>query len=86
MSWHARSAFQGMLVLCALAGMAGCGSRTPLQRPAGVEPVPAARGEEQPPASAELMEPGVQALPDRSAEPLKRSDERTVDPFDLPPS
>ncbi len=69
-----------------LLGLSACGSRMPLAARPGMEPVPVARGAEVPATPAQLMEPGIQARPDRSAEPLKRSQEREDDPFDLPPS
>lgn len=79
----------GMTVLLAasvLAALTGCGARKGLQRPAGMSPVPTARGAEEPATPDQLMRPGEQARPDRSAEPLKQSQERQADPFDLPPS
>ena len=74
------------MLLSACALLAGCGSRQPLKRDAGVPPVPVAMGAKEPATSDELMQPSTQARPDRSAEPLKRSEERQEDPFDLPPS
>lgn len=66
--------------------LSACGSRMPLVAKPGMEPVPVARGAEEPATPAELIEPSTQARPDRSAEPLKRSQKREDDPFDLPPS
>jgi len=74
------------LALSAVVALAGCGARRELQRPAGVNPVPVARGAEEPSTPEQLMRPSEQARPDRSAEPLKQSQERQADPFDLPPS
>jgi hypothetical protein len=48
--------------------------------------MPVAIGAKAPTSSDALMQPSTQARPDRSAEPLKRSQERQEDPFDLPPS
>ncbi len=66
--------------------LSACGSRMPLVAGPGAEPVPVARGAEKPATPAELMKPEMQTRPDRSAEPLKRSQRREDDPFDLPPS
>lgn len=81
-----RAAGYGVWVLSALASLGACGSRTALQRTPDMTPVPVAQGAEQPETSDQLMEPDIQARPDRSAEPLRRSQERQEDPFDLPPS
>ncbi|MGD9810776.1 MAG: hypothetical protein AB7U35_05485 [Sphingobium sp.] len=76
--------------IVALAGLAlalgGCGSRKDLTAAPGMDPVPVAHGATEPETPAELMRPSTQARPDRSAEPLRRSQEREPDPFDLPPS
>lgn len=72
--------------LLALSVLSGCGARKELQRPEGMSAVPTARGAEEPATPEQLMRSGEQARPDRSAEPLKQSQERQVDPFDLPPS
>lgn len=72
-----------VLILFALSA---CGSRMPLVAKPGMEPVPVACGAERPATPGELIEPDIQARPDRSAEPLKRSQKREDDPFDLPPS
>jgi len=69
-----------------LFALSACGSRMPLAARPGMEPVPKARGAEEADTPSRLMEPDIQARPDRSAEPLKRSEERQTDPFDLPPS
>lgn len=74
-----------VVALCALA-LSACGSRTDLARTEGMAPVPVARGAEEPATPDELIAPDSQARPDRSAELLKRSEERERDPFDLPPS
>jgi len=65
--------------------LTGCGSREDL-RPAAGEPAPVApAGAVAPPTPADLLEPSAQARPERSGEPLRRSEERQSDPFDLPP-
>ncbi len=76
-----------MLVAAVLASLSACGSRKGLEPKPGMAPVPVAHGASQPASAAELMQPSPQARPDRTAEPLKRSQERpSEDPFDLPPS
>lgn len=58
------------------------GDLTPRQ--GGVLPV-APYGREDRPTAEQLLDPPVQAIPDRSIELRKRSEEREDDPFDLPP-
>lgn len=65
--------------------LSACGSSKDLTRPAGMTPVPTAVGAKAPATSSQLMEPSAQARPDRSAEPILRSQQRQDDPFDLPP-
>lgn len=75
-----------LLIFLAIGALAACGSRKALMRSPGADPVPVARGANAPANTNQLMQPDMQARPDRSAEPLKRSQEREEDPFDLPPS
>jgi predicted small lipoprotein YifL len=77
-----RRAIAMVLLVTALAA---CGQRTPLKPKAGSTPPPAPYGREEPHSSAVLLEPPVQAIPERSVELRKRSEEREDDPFDLPP-
>lgn len=74
-----------LLGFAALA-LSACGSRKALQATPGMSPPPVAYGADKPATPAGMMRPDMQARPDRSAEPLKRSQERPDDPFDLPPS
>ncbi|MEZ5713210.1 MAG: hypothetical protein R3E11_11300 [Sphingobium sp.] len=74
-----------LLIAALCTSVAACGSRKALKPVEGAPPVPVAVGAEAPETSDELMEASTQARPDRSAEPLKRSQEREEDPFDLPP-
>jgi hypothetical protein len=66
--------------------LAGCGGREPLRPAAGesmpVAPAMAARA----PTTEELLTPPAIARPDRVDEPLRRSEEREDDRFDLPPT
>ena len=76
-------------LLAASAGvlmLAGCGGREPLRPAPGqsmpVAPAIAARA----PTTEELLTPPPVARPERVDEPLRRSEERQEDRFDLPPS
>lgn len=66
--------------------LAGCGAREPLRPLPGdsmpVAPAMASRA----PTTEELLTPPPIARPDRVGEPLRRSEEREDDRFDLPPS
>ena len=73
-----------MLALCT--ALTACGSRQRLTAPTGSKPIPTALGSKTPASPDQLMQQMTQARPDRSAEPLKRSQERQDDPFDLPPT
>jgi len=75
-----------VMIVAACGVLAACGSRQALTPREGAPPVPVAMGAEKPATSGELMEPSTQARPDRSAEPLKRSQEREDDPFDMLPN
>jgi hypothetical protein len=63
-----------------------CGSRQRLQAPAGSKAIPTAYGAKVPANADQLVQQNAQARPDRSSEPLNRSDVRADDPFDLPPA
>lgn len=66
--------------------LAACGQRAGLKPLAGKQLPAAPYGREDRPSAEALLEPTPQALPERSVELRKRSDERNLDPFDLPPS
>ena len=65
--------------------VAGCGQKAGLKPAAGNDLPPAPYGREEPKTAEALMTPPVQAVPERSIELRKRSEERADDPFDLPP-
>jgi hypothetical protein len=66
-------------------GLSACGTKADLEPAAGeVLPVKPAGAPKQP-TPKELMTPSIQAKPERSDEPLKRSEERKEDEYDLPP-
>ena len=74
-----------IFVLLATAVLGGCASRTDLEPPPGETLPPAPFGRAVPPDAEELLEPPPQAVPERSIELRRRSEEREDDPFDLPP-
>jgi len=78
-----------MRVVAALAivlALSACGVRRDLKPAAGKTLPVAPYGREEPRSTAALLEPPVQAAPERTVELRKRSEERADDPFDLPPS
>ncbi len=64
---------------------AGCGNRADLEPKAGQTLPVTPAGAPKQPTPEELTTPPTQARPQRSDEPLKRSEEREADEFDLPP-
>jgi predicted small lipoprotein YifL len=72
-----------LLFACSL--VAGCGIRAPLEPPAGTSLPVAPYGRDEPPKAEGLLEAPTQALPERSVELRRRSEERENDAFDLPP-
>lgn len=66
--------------------LAACGQRAVLKPHAGNSLPPAPYGREDKPSAEALLKPTPQAAPERSVELRKRSEERSQDPFDLPPS
>lgn len=75
-----------LFVAAAILALAGCGQRADLKPRAGKALPAAPYGREDTPSAEALMKPTPQAAPERSVELRKRSEERTQDPFDLPPS
>ncbi|MCZ8320008.1 MAG: hypothetical protein O9296_00280 [Novosphingobium sp.] len=66
--------------------LAGCGARSDLKPKAGQQLPVAPYGREDRPTATELLKTAPQAAPERSIELRRKSEERTDDPFDLPPS
>jgi len=65
--------------------LAACGQRADIE-PLPNQTLPPARyGSEAQPGALELLELETLAAPERSVELRRRSEERTDDPFDLPP-
>ena len=74
------------LTVAALALLAAaCGNRAALEPAPGQSLPPAPYGREPALSAQELLEPPPLAIPERSVELRRRSEEREDDPFDLPP-
>ncbi|WP_271078389.1 LPS translocon maturation chaperone LptM [Aurantiacibacter sp. MUD61] len=67
------------------AALAACGQRAPLEPAAGETLPPPPYGVSEPLTAEELLETDPQAVPERSVELRRESEEREDDPFDLPP-
>ncbi|WP_150290683.1 hypothetical protein [Sphingobium estronivorans] len=74
------------IALAALAlALASCGGRQPL-KPAQGQRLPAVPvGAATAPTAAQLIQPSIQARPERNVELLTQSKERGDDPFNVPP-
>ena len=66
--------------------LAACGAREALQPAPGSAPPPAPAMAARAPTTEEMLTPPPIARPERAGEPLRRSEEREDDRFDLPPS
>lgn len=77
---------RSIAALAIVLALAACGVRRDLKPAAGQSLPVAPYGREEPRSVDALLEPPVQAAPERSVELRKRSEERADDPFDLPPS
>jgi len=65
--------------------VAACAQQTELTPKSGASLPPTPYGEEAQPDADQLLERSAQAAPERNVELRTRSEEREVDPFDLPP-
>lgn len=79
-----RSPLPLVVPFCLLA-LAGCASRAPLEPVAGSSLPPAPYGAKSATNAEALLTPPPQAVPQRTVELRRRSEERADDPFDLPP-
>ena len=73
------------VLMLAVAPLAACGLKEPLEPAPGGSLPPAPAMAAAPLTSEELLTPPPIARPDRADEPLRRSEEREEDRFDLPP-
>jgi hypothetical protein len=73
------------LLLAACTVLAGCGNRAALEPKQGQSLPVAPYGREEPLEADALLVPPPQAVPERSVELRRRSEERANDAFDLPP-
>jgi len=80
-----KRAGNALLAASALLALSACGQRAELEPRAGTTLPQAPYGTTTPPEAAELLELETQAIPERSVELRRRSEEREDDPFDLPP-
>lgn len=74
-----------MLSSAAVLSLAACGQRSDLEPRAGTSLPQAPHGTTTAPDAAQLLQLETQAVPERSVELRRRSEERQDDPFDLPP-
>ena len=74
-----------LLLLVVTVLLAGCAQRSALEPPPGSSLPAAPYGAKSTPDADGLLTPPPQANPTRSDELRTRSEERTDDPFDLPP-
>ncbi|PKB25998.1 hypothetical protein B0I00_1206 [Novosphingobium kunmingense] len=74
-----------LAVLALVLALAACGQRAKLSPPPGKALPVAAYGADAQADADTLLTPPPQAAPERSVELRKRSEDRTEDPFDLPP-
>ena len=77
---------QRLVLPVLILALAGCGAAAPLKPKVGQTLPVAPYGVEQKPTAEALLKATPQAAPERSVELRKRSEERTQDPFDLPPA
>lgn len=71
--------------LAAVFLLTACGQKADLEPLPGQALPPAPFGAKAQPEAEDLLKPDPLAAPERSVELRKRSEERTDDPFDLPP-
>ena len=74
-----------LFLLASLATLSACGNRAALEPREGAALPPAPYGREEPLDADALLVPPPMAVPERSVELRRRSEERENDPFDQPP-
>jgi predicted small lipoprotein YifL len=72
------------MMVAALLTLAACGRKADLQPADGTLP-PAPYGATVAPSVEAMLDPPPQAAPERVDDPVKRSEERREDRFELPP-
>jgi predicted small lipoprotein YifL len=72
-------------ILAVALTLAACGGREPLRPVAGESMPVAPKMATRAPTTEELLTPPVIARPERVTDPLRRSEAREDDRFDLPP-
>ena len=77
---------RALLACLALAALAGCGLRQPLEPPPGESLPPAPAMARAPLTPEQMLTPPPIARPERFGESLTRSEPRRDDRFDLPPA
>ncbi len=77
---------KSITALTLLLALAACGQRTTLRPPPGGSLPPKPAMARETPTVDQLLTPSPEARPNRDTEPVRRSRERTGDPFDLPPA
>ena len=75
---------RGLLAIVMLA-LAACGAKGPLKWPEGQPPAPPP-GAEAPVSTEKMLTPPPEAAPNRVDDPVRKSEERGDDPFDIPPT
>ena len=73
------------VALVLVLALAGCGARAELKPKPGHVMPDAPYGRSDKPGANDLLTPAPQSRPGRNVELRERSEERTDDPFDLPP-
>ena len=74
-----------LIFVTLLLGLSACGVKADLKPVAGKALPVAPYGRADQPTAEDLVKTTPQAAPERSVELRKRSEERTDDPFELPP-
>jgi hypothetical protein len=80
-----KASFGPAIAAAAFLVLAGCGAREPLQPKPGAALPPAPAMAARAPTTEEMLTPPPIARPERALEPLRRSEAREEDRFDLPP-
>ncbi len=76
---------RNIAALVLVLALAACGQRADLRPVKGAQLPVAPYGSAERKSADQLLKPPAQAVPERSVELRKRSEERADDPFDLPP-